>query len=97
MIDTTISLGNLLQIAVIAGGGIIFMIRFVSKFTLLDDAHKGFSMRFDKIDEELRKITAVSVQLARQDERLNFVDQRIIMLAARLDGHVARGNSKDSP
>jgi len=68
--DPTISFGTLLQLiafAVMAWGGFYAVRGQVSTLAL----------RMKGVEDEVKKVSDVLVQLARQDERLNGIDRRL--------------------
>jgi hypothetical protein len=68
--DATISFGTILQLmafALMAWGGFYAMRNQVSTLAL----------RMKGVEDEVKKVSDVLVQLARQDERLNGIDRRL--------------------
>jgi hypothetical protein len=72
------NLGNLLTIItfIIGGLGFVYTIRADVKIT---------SVRLSAVEKELSELRRVVVDIARQEERLNAIDQRMIMQGQRLD------------
>jgi hypothetical protein len=72
------NLGNLLTIItfIIGGLGFVYTIRADVKVT---------SVRLSAVEKELSELRRVVVDIARQEERLNAIDQRMIMQGQRLD------------
>jgi len=69
-IDPSISLGSLIQVLVVIGGGLIFL--GVMKSTV-NSMHE----RVDLIQEELQEFRKLLVQVAVQSNRLDRLDQDI--------------------
>lgn len=95
MFDTTINMGNLIQIVVMIIGGIVFLLRMERKVIILterleniyrerDDQHKSNIVKFNEIEDQLKKLIDVIVELARLNERMAAIDGRVQELSNRL-------------
>lgn len=78
MIDASINLGNIITIITV-GGGIIGT--FVAMRTTVT------SMKGEMIDlkQEVKKLADVLISVARQEERLTAMDQRMLLQGQRID------------
>lgn len=96
MIDTTISMGTLLQIAVMLVGGMFFIWRLETKILLVgtelrsvvkerDIQHHSNLDRFKEIDEQLKRLIAVTIELAQFRIRMDNTDQRLQTLSDRIE------------
>ena len=70
--------GNILTILTFVIGGLGFV------YTIRGDV-KASVERIAAVEKELYELRKVVVQIARQEERLNYLDQRIIAQGLRLD------------
>lgn len=93
MFDLTVNLGNLITIVSVAVGGIWFLANFrtdiqiiVQRLSQFDSELKNFDQRLAKMADGLDKLTEVLTRIARQEERLDGIDQRINESAARTAG-----------
>jgi hypothetical protein len=84
MFDFTITLGTVIEIASIAAGGMFALSRVTTQFALLNNSHSGALKRLDVLDAKLEGLTKVTVELARQEERMNAQDGRIQELSNRV-------------
>lgn len=85
MFDTTVTMGNIIQIVVILISGLIFLYRMESRLILLTNIQENFTQRLSKIDAELEKLSNVTIQIARQDERMTAQDNRLQEFSNRLE------------
>lgn len=85
MFDTTVTMGNIIQIVVILISGLIFLYRMESRLVLLTNIQENFTQRLSKIDAELEKLASVTIQIARQDERMTAQDVRLQEFSNRLE------------
>lgn len=85
VIESTISVGNLLQIVAMLAGGFYFLYTMKGEMSILTVIQKQFASRLDKIDQELVLLSKVTVDLARQDERMTAQDKRLQELSIRID------------
>jgi K+/H+ antiporter YhaU regulatory subunit KhtT len=72
-IDPNIRFGDLLQIAVIAAGGLMV-------FATMRADLRTINARLDKADEELKKQTAILAQLSAGEARMDGLDRRLTLL-----------------
>jgi len=84
-------LSFVVQLGCLIVGGLWFLAKLDSRIKELIADRKldseGNKTRFDKIEEELRKLVDAMVQLARQEERLNGLDQRVGDLSKRVEAN----------
>lgn len=80
---------NFITVLVYILGGVRFLNALSTRLNILsverDAEHKANLEKFNSIAEQLRKLTDVIVQLARQEERLEAIDQRMGELATRMN------------
>lgn len=65
-VDYTVNIGNILTMLSILGGGAMFI--------------GATSKRLESVESELSKMTAAMVELARQDERMKYMERRLQMI-----------------
>lgn len=78
MIEQTITIGNIIEIAVIAVGGI-------SVFITLRNTVANIKADVDSLQVEIKKLGEILVSLARYDERLVSLDKRVTAQGRRID------------
>ncbi len=78
MIDQTITIGNIIEIVVIAGGG-------VSVFAALRTTVKNINTKVDGIQVEIKKLGDILIEQARFDEKLSSMEKRVSIHDRRLD------------
>ena len=77
MLDWTITLGNMIEIVGILGGGIFFMAKVSGTFKLLVYRLEHLEATIAAHSGRLNSINDAMVTLARQEERLNNLSARI--------------------
>lgn len=78
MIDTTVSLQGILTIITVGGG-------LVATFATMRTNVRALNVQMGSLDKEIKKISDVLVSLARQEERMAGMDQRMLMQGSRID------------
>jgi hypothetical protein len=78
MIEQTITIGNIIEIAVIAVGG-------VSVFITLRNTVANIKADVDGLQVEIKKLGEILVNLARFDERITSLDKRVTAQGRRID------------
>lgn len=93
MFDPSVNLGNLITIVSVAVGGIWFLSNFrtdisviVQRLTQFDIEMKNLDQRLAKLGDSMDKLGDILVKIARQEERLDGMDQRMNDAAARNAG-----------
>lgn len=81
--DWTISLGSLITAAAFVFGGIAFIWTMRTDIKILDG-------RIGRIEDTMNHVTETMVQLARQEERQNSLEERMGRTERRMDD-LARG------
>lgn len=94
LFDPSVTVGNILTILALAGSAAIFLYRLEGKLLILHNTQNTFTNQLDKIDKELEKLSQVTIDMARQDERISAQDMRLNMIAQRLDIYVTKVDSK---
>ena len=81
MFDFTVHLGDLITICGFLFGGAFFIFRVEGRLNVLiaerrieNQAHDG---KFDAIERELGKIADCMIQLAKQEERINSIAEKL--------------------
>lgn len=78
MIEQTITIGNIIEIGVIAVGGI-------SVFITLRNTVANIKADVDGLQTEIKKLGEILVNLARFDERITSLDKRVTAQGRRID------------
>lgn len=81
MFDATISLGSILQIISFCGTVAYFIFKLQWRLDRVDE-------KLQKIDREQEKITSIIVDLAKQDQRLTHVEERLQEISNRVFKHM---------
>jgi hypothetical protein len=85
VIDATVSIGNLLQILAMLGGGFWFLYSVKGEMSGLTIIQKQFADRLEKIDKQLEILAKTTIELAKQEVRMNNIDARQQEFSNRLD------------
>lgn len=88
-IDLNVTL-QILQILSILGGGFFFLARMEKKLAIVYTIQETFTRRLEKVDAELEKLTNVTVDMARQSERMTAFDVRLTAVSVRIDDLAAK-------
>lgn len=78
MVEQSITLGNIIEILVIAGGGL-------TVFTTMKNTVKNINEKVDGIQVEIKKLADVLIEQARFSERLTSLDKRVTTHDRRLE------------
>lgn len=82
--EWTITLGNLLSIIGFFAAGFTVFYGMRSDIRMLDQRIGTVEGDLTKIDESLKQIVKIFVEMARQDERMSAMDRRMNDLANRV-------------
>ena len=85
MFDNTITMGNLIQIVAMLLGGLYFLYTIKQEIALLANSQRNFVERLGKIDTDLAQLANVTIEIARQGERMTAQDRRLQELSNRMD------------
>ncbi|MBY6239797.1 hypothetical protein [Methylosinus sp. Sm6] len=83
-IDFSLRLGDLLQVAAIAAGGLMVFATMRADLRIIN-------VRLDKADDELKKQTAILAQLSAGEARMDGIDRRLTLIEE------SRGRAQLSP
>lgn len=87
--DLTITLGAIVQTTVIAGGGIAALVTLRNAVTNLNEkmatSKEETKEQFDGIQRELKEMGKVLITMARFDERLTSLDNRVTTHGRKID------------
>lgn len=92
IIDWSINLGNMLTICSFLVGGLYFVWAIKADTRVLAVRLDGVDKQFINVQDELKKMGEVLIAVARQDARLNAMDERLATQGKRLDDLSARVN-----
>ena len=81
--DWTISLGNILTVAGFAFSGLIFVMMMRADMMVL-------GQRINNIEMVLKDLAAAGLAVARQEARIETLDERLNAVSQRLDAYIIR-------
>jgi hypothetical protein len=87
--DATIRLSDVIQVIVIAGGGLYAFARMRAGLDANQSQFAAVLKRLDRTDEELEKQTTILAQLAKGEARMDGLDRRLTLLEDGRGGAVA--------
>lgn len=88
MFDATISLGTVLQTVTIIGSALIFIWKLHTKLEIMDTKQTAVVAKIDTIEKELEKLTTVTIEQAKQTQRLDNFESRLQEISNRIFDHV---------
>ena len=77
VIDWTISLGNLVQVASILGGGLAVLLTMRGDIKALKKDDQGLNDEIKVIQSEIKKITSILITQASQDQRILHLEEEM--------------------
>lgn len=103
--DFTINIGTVIQLFAILGAGTMVIMRIQTQLALLVQEKRlehvtnvqrfdNIDGRFNTLDKELELLTKVVVDLAKQDERIKAIENRISDLMSKIDGPIPISNRR---
>ncbi len=69
-------------------GGLFFLYRMEARLIVLSTVQETFTAKLREMETELKKLAEVTIEIARQDERMTSQDLRINTIALRLDEYL---------
>lgn len=81
---------QVLNILAILGSVAFFVFKIDKRLAVVDHILSTVTGRIEKIDKDLERLAHVTIEIARQDERMTAQDVRITQLSSRLDEHVVK-------
>lgn len=78
MVEQSITIGNIIEVLVIAGGGI-------SVFSALRNTVKNINTKVDGIQTEIKKLSDILIAQARFDEKLTSIEKRVTAHDTRIN------------
>ena len=91
-VDTTINLGHIITIATFLVGGFTFVWLLKLDTAVVKTKLEFQDMQMNGMQQEIKKIGEILIDLAHQDGRLNRMEDRIAADAKRLDDLANRYN-----
>lgn len=88
MFDLTISLGTVLQTITIVGSAAYFIWSIKTRLEVMDTKQVTMVEKISKIEIELDRLTDVVIVQAKQDQRINNLEERLQELSNRIFSHV---------
>jgi hypothetical protein len=80
VIDYTITVGNIIEIASIVGGGILVLLTLKGDVTALKEGAKTLQSDLEGVQQELKKIGDVLITQADQNRRILHVEEELRLL-----------------
>lgn len=77
MFDATINISTLIQTVGIVGSVAFFVWKMHARLDVMDVKLTAVVGQTDKLDQELSKLTEVTIALAKQEQRLDSFEQRL--------------------
>ena len=74
MIDSTISIGNIIEIVMIAVGGIGVMLKLGNRITT---SHELVAYRLREVETDVKNIGTILVNQATQNERISSIERQL--------------------
>lgn len=90
-------IGIALNVLSLIGGGLYALAKVDSRLEVLSNAHVSFVQRLDKVDTKLNGLNDVVIQIAKQESRLDAVDQRMQALSDRISECVSKVDDLITP
>lgn len=89
--------GIALNVLSLIGGGLYALAKVDSRLEVLSNAHVSFVQRLDKVDTKLNGLNDVVIQIAKQESRMDAIDQRMQALSDRITECVMKVDNMISP
>ena len=77
IVDWTITLGTIIEMAGVGAGGLLFLMRFSSTVKLFSYRVENIEKTTEEHGRSLSSLTTAMVSIAIQDERINNLSKRI--------------------
>lgn len=77
MIDPTITIGNIIEISAIIGGGLLVLLTLRTDVKSLKEGAEALSNRIDGMQAELRRLGDVLIDLANVRGEIRVLDSRL--------------------
>ena len=81
--DWNVSLGNLLTVAGFGFSGVVFVMMMRGDMMVL-------ASRIGKVEEILKDLSEAAIAVAKQEGRIESLDERITAISRRLDAYIIR-------
>lgn len=75
--NPTITFGNLVEIATIIVGGLIFLWEMRNKIALIQFNQENFIKHIERIDRDIETLSKATVTLAEQSVRISNVEEKL--------------------
>lgn len=98
--DGTVNLGHVLNALMFVIGGLYFVWEVKNKLQLLIQEttmrHEANVEKFNTIELQIKELINTTVTIAKQEMRMNNLDERIQEISNRLSGHIKNGTKRRS-
>ena len=85
MFDLTITLGNMIEVATILGGGVLVLIKLNNNVLTLNTNMGSLQNDVGGMQEEIKKITNLMTSVAIQSTRLDGISERLNLIERRTE------------
>jgi hypothetical protein len=90
-LDLTITMGNIIEIAVLVGGGVMAVSKFTTKFALFHADLTNVKTDVGDMKEDIKKVNELLVKTAENDRRIGRIEDVVYGWAAGHARHSADG------
>lgn len=87
-LDLTLTAGNLLEVAIIAGGGMLALSKFSTRFALLHADLSGVKTDVGDMKEDIKKVNEILARTNDNDRRIGRIED-VVYGPARGDSWIA--------
>jgi hypothetical protein len=85
------NIGNILQILqilVILSGGLFFLYQIKAQLIVISSIQQNLGDRLRQLEVEIKQLAEVTIDLAKQGERMTALDLRMTNLSTRIDDYI---------
>ena len=79
---------QILQILVILAGGLFFLYQIKAQLIVLSSIQQNLGDRLKQLEIEIKQLAEVTIDLAKQGERMTVLDLRMTNLSTRIDDYI---------
>lgn len=79
---------QILQILAMVAGGLFFLYQIKAQLILMAASQQNLSDRLKQLEVEIKQLAEVTIDLAKQGERMTALDLRMTNLSTRVDDYI---------
>ncbi len=79
---------QVLQILVILAGGLFFLYQIKAQLIVMSSIQQNLGDRLKQLEVEIKQLAEVTIDLAKQGERMTALDLRMTNLSTRIDDYI---------